>query len=67
MGVRPADQTIAATPAPAVPLTQPAPAANAPHWLLIAIGSSAVLALLLAVAVLPARWFRGSPFHTRQV
>ena len=67
MGVRPAGQPVAASAAPAVPLTQPTAASSGPDWLLIAIGSSAVLALLLAVAVLPTGWFRGSPFRARRV
>ena len=67
IGVRPAGQPVAASAAPAVPLTQPTPASSGPDWLLIAIGSSAVLALLLAVAVLPTGWFRGSPFRARRV
>jgi hypothetical protein len=58
IGVRPADQPVAASPAPAVPLTQAPHASNGPDWLLIAIGSSAMVALLLAVAVLPTRRFR---------
>ena len=67
MGVRPADQPIAASPAPTVPLTEAPHASNGPDWLLIAIGSTAVLALLLAVAVLPTRWLRAHPFRPRQV
>jgi hypothetical protein len=67
IGVRPAGQPVAASAAPAVPLTQPTAASSGPDWLLIAIGSSAVLALLLAVAVLPTGWFRGSPFRARRV
>jgi hypothetical protein len=64
IGVRPANQPVAASPAP-VTLSTPTP--GGPDWLLIAIGSTAMLALLLAVAVLPTRWLRGHPFRARQV
>jgi hypothetical protein len=67
IGVRPANQPVAASPAPAVPLDRATPAASGPDWLLIAIGSSAVLALLLSVAVLPTSWLRMHPFRARQV
>ena len=60
-------QPVAASPAPAVPLDRATPASGGPDWLLIAIGSTAVLALLLSVAVLPTRWLRGHPFRARQV
>jgi hypothetical protein len=63
IGVRPVSPPVAA---PAVPLDRATPAASGPDWLLIAIGSSAVLALLLSVAVLPTRWLR-APFRARQV
>ena len=66
IGVRPADQPVA-SPAPAVPLDRATPASGGPDWLLIAIGSTAMVALLLAVAVLPTRWLRGHPFRPRQV
>ena len=66
-GVRPANQPVAASPAPVVPLDRATPASGGPDWLLIAIGSTAVLALLLSVAVLPTRWLRGHPFRPRQV
>jgi hypothetical protein len=65
IGVRPANPQVAASPAPAVPLDRAA--ASGPDWLLIAIGSTAVLALLLSVAVLPTRWLRAHPFRARQV
>ena len=67
LGVRPADQPIADSPASAVPLTQAPHVTGGPDWLLIAIGSTAVLALLLAVAVLPTRWLRAHPFRARHV
>jgi hypothetical protein len=67
IGVRPISQPVAASPAPAVPLDRPTPASSGPDWLLIGIGSSAVLALLLSVAVLPTRWLRAHPFRARQV
>jgi hypothetical protein len=66
VGVRPANQPVAASPAPAVPLDRATPAGG-PDWLLIGIGSTAVLALLLSVAVLPTRWLRAHPFRARQV
>jgi hypothetical protein len=64
IGVRPANQPVAASPAPVALAT---PASGGPDWLLIAIGSTAMLALLLAVAVLPTRWLRTHPFRARQV
>ena len=64
IGVRSVNQPVAASPAPVALAT---PASNGPDWLLIAIGSTAVLALLLAVAVLPTRWLRAHPFRARQV
>jgi hypothetical protein len=67
IGVRSANQPVAASPAPAVPLTQAPHASSGTDWLLIAIGSSAVLALLLAVAVLPTRWLHARPFRARRV
>jgi hypothetical protein len=66
-GVRPVSQPVANSPAPAVPLDRATPASGGPDWLLIAIGSTAVLALLLSVAVLPTRWLRAHPFRARQV
>ena len=50
-----------------MPLTQAPHVTDGPDWLLIAIGSTAVIALLLAVAVLPTRWLRAHPFRARQV
>jgi hypothetical protein len=67
IGVRPATQPTATTPTPAVPLTRSAPTTSGPDWLLIAIGSTAILALLLSVALLPTRWLRAHPFRARQV
>jgi hypothetical protein len=67
IGVRPANQPTAASPAPAVPLDRATPASSGPDWLLIAIGSTAMLALLLAIAVLPTRWFSTHRFRARQV
>lgn len=67
IGVRPASQPVAASPTPAVPLDRATPASSGPDWLVIAIGSSAVLVLLLSVAVLPTRWLRAHPFRARQV
>jgi hypothetical protein len=67
IGVRPADQPVAASPITAEPLTQAPHASNGTDWLMIAIGSSAVLALLLVVAVLPTRWLHARPFRARQV
>jgi hypothetical protein len=66
-GVRPVSQPVATSPAPAVPLDRATPASGGRDWLLIAIGSTAVLALLLSVAVLPTRWLRAHPFRARQV
>ena len=63
MGVRPAEHSVAAS---RVPVTR----ANHPSggdWLPIAIGSSAMVALLLAAAFLPTRWFRAHTFRVRQV
>jgi hypothetical protein len=67
IGVRPVEQPVAASPVTAEPLTQAPHASNGTDWLLIAIGSTAVLALLLAVAVLPTRWLHVRPFRARQV
>ena len=73
------DASRASTPSASVPPTSRSPpppprvahtgrpASGGPDWLLIAIGSTAVLALLLAVAVLPTRWLRAHPFRARQV
>jgi hypothetical protein len=66
IGVRPANQPTAASPAPAVPLDRATPAASGPDWLPIAIGSTAMLALLLTVAILPTHRRRHS-FRARQV
>jgi hypothetical protein len=67
IGMRPATQPIATSPTPTVPLNRSAPTTSGPDWLLIAIGSTAILALLLSVAVLPTRWLRAHPFRARQV
>jgi hypothetical protein len=67
IGVRPAGQPVAASPAPAEPLTRATQPSGGADWLLIAIGSTAMVALLLAVAVLPTRWLRARPFRARQV
>jgi hypothetical protein len=57
MGIRPAEHPVAASRAPVMPVTRP----NHPSggdWLPFAVGLSAMVALLLATAFLPTRWFR---------
>ena len=66
IGRRPAGQPVAASRVPVVPLTQAPRASSGPDWLLIAIGSSAVLALLLAVAVGRTNRDWANPFRARR-
>ncbi len=64
LGVRPAAQPAAS---PAVALTQPPHASNGVDWLLITIGSSTLIALLLAMAVARRKHDWAHPFGARQV
>ena len=68
IGIRPALQPVASpAPAPAVPLTQAPHASNGADWLLITIGSSTLVALLLAMAVARTNRAWTQPFRGRQV
>jgi hypothetical protein len=67
IGVRPADQPVAASPAPAVPLTSKPHASGGPDWLLITIGSSTLVTLLLAMAFARTKRYPAHPFRARQV
>ena len=66
MGVRPAEHPVAASRVPVVPVSR-ATHASGGGWLPIAVGSSAMVALILAAAFLPTRWFRAHTFRARQV
>jgi hypothetical protein len=66
LGVRPAAQPVV-SPAPAVALTQAPHASNGVDWLLITIGSSTLVALLLAIALAGRNHDWAHPFRARQV
>jgi hypothetical protein len=66
MGVHPAEHPVAGSRVPVVPVSR-ATHASGGGWLPIAIGSSVMVALLLAAGFLPTRWFRAHTFRARQV
>lgn len=67
IGIRPAAQPVAASPAPPVPLTQAPHSSSGADWLLITIGSSTLVALLLAMVIGRTNRDWAHPFRTRQV
>jgi hypothetical protein len=66
-GVRPANQPVDVAPAPPVPLTRASHTSGGADWLLITIGSSAMVALLLAVALARKNRYWAHRFRARQV
>ena len=67
LGVRPAAAQPVVSPAPAVALTQAPHGSNGVDWLLITIGSSTLVALLLAIVIARINTERARPFRGRQV
>jgi hypothetical protein len=65
MGVHPANPTPVAPATPAVPLTR-ANDTGGIDWLSVAFGASAILALLLIVAVIRLGWPRVRPIRARR-